>query len=127
METIKDLIKQMEEWPVSVLLVVVLNFVGTSMRRTGAIPNKTIPSALMALGAITYIFVGDTGAIHFTSRYPTAILAMYGCLLGVLAWLANALIWKAIEKRFPQIKNGNGDTETIIKPKPTEPIIPPKE
>lgn len=105
----------MQEWPISILLVVALNFVGWSMKRAGFIPNKLIPSVLMGLGSLIYVLIGDTGSIGPQVRNPSVILALYGLLLGVMAWLAHGLVWKQIEKRFPQIQNG--DTETIEKPK----------
>jgi len=124
MDALRDLLKQTEEWPASVLVVVVLNFIGSAMKRSGHIPNNHIPSVLMLLGAIFYIFVGDVGSINFKTRYPVVTLALYGLLLGAIAWMFHSIIWRSIEKKLPQLRNGSGDTEIIHKPKePPSPSI----
>lgn len=115
MEIISDFIKQMESWPSSVLVVVALMFVGWAIKRDEFLPSKTIPSILMGLGSLIYVFVGHTGSISPEQRHPEIILALYGMILGVVAWITHGLVWKQIEKRLGSALND--DTEIISKPK----------
>ena len=114
MDALRDLLKQTEEWPVSVLVVVTLNFVGASMKRSGYISNDLIPSVLMLLGAAIYVFVGDLDTVR--NRNPHVILCLYGLFLGAISWVFHAIIWKSIERKFPDLRNGHtGDTDFIVK------------
>ena len=115
MELIHDFIKQMERWPSSVLVVVALMFVGWAIKRDEFLSSKTIPSVLMGLGALLYIFVGHPGSVNPEQRHPEIILALYGMILGVIAWITHGLVWRQIEKRLGSALGD--DTEIISKPK----------
>lgn len=69
----------------AVVLVFVLNFIGYAVKKIPALPDWIIPFLLPAIGAVSYVFVGELSAKIAAAKYPTAILALYGAGIGCAA------------------------------------------
>lgn len=80
--------------PEHLLLILVLNVIGMLLKRTPGVPNKMIPALLVLLGACLYPMIGKPGQISPELRNPTAMLAIYGVLLGFAAWLIHVAVLK---------------------------------
>lgn len=64
-----------------VLLSLALNAVGIFLKKS-PIPDWLIPFALIAIGAITYPLIADTGDVNPKVHNPVIYLAVIGSLIG---------------------------------------------
>ena len=113
--TITDAIGQMQQWPISILLIAVLIALGSLMKLVAAFPNKLIPVAVILLGCLGNGFLGDPGTVNPAQRHPGIVLGLHGILLGFGAWAIHAGILKRFEKYVPLFAGKTGDTTTIEK------------
>ena len=113
------LLHQMQEWPVAILIVAALIVFGWAFKIVSLFPNKFIPVALLLLGAVGNGVLGEPGSVHPAQRYPEAVLALQGFLLGFGSWALHFFLLKRFEKFLPFLSGKTGDT-TIINKKDTE-------
>lgn len=95
-----DILKQMIDYvqtaPPVVLIILFLNAVGLMLKRS-SLPNNAIPWVIVLIGAVLTSLLAPVP----TGRNPMLLLALMGCLFGVIAWLAHALILRRLEKFLP--------------------------
>lgn len=114
MGILEDLLNQIHKWPISLVTVVALSFSGIALKMMEAVKNKYIPSLLMFQGSVIYILVSDRTTIDPGIPYPNVVFGLYGCILGMIAWMFHGVIWKVVCERLPGLKNGH--TEVTKKP-----------
>lgn len=119
--TVTGAVQQMQQWPVAVLLVAALVVFGSVLKSMEVFPNRFIPVAVLALGGLLNAFLGDPGTIPPTQRYPMAVLAVQGTLLGAFAWILHHFLLRRLEKFIPFLAGKSGDTVIIEKPKDKDP------
>jgi hypothetical protein len=101
MDTINDLLAQIQKAPVSLLVIVALNLLGLVLKMVPRFPNGWIPLCLLILGAAAMVKVGDIGSVGPTVRFPEVVLAIIGMIYGFVAWLLHATVLKRLEKLLP--------------------------
>lgn len=110
-----DAVRQMEQWPVAVLIIGCLIVCGAALKSLEFFPNRMIPAFLLALGASANALLGDPGTVNHTQRHPIAVLALQGLLLGFAAISLHAVVLKRFEKYIPFLAGKSGDTVIIEK------------
>lgn len=116
LDTLGAAVKQMEQWPVAILIVVVLIVMGSALKIVGLFPNRLIPIAVLLMGAAANWLLGDPGAVSETQRHPMVVLALHGFLLGFAAWIIHRWGLKRFENRIPFLAGKSGDTTPPFKP-----------
>ena len=114
-QTATEAVKQMQQWPVAILIVATLIVMGGVLKSLEYFPNRMIPLMVLVLGAALNTMLGDTGSIAPTQRNPMAVLAMQGILLGFAAWALHALLLRRLERYIPFLAGKSGDTVQIKK------------
>jgi hypothetical protein len=69
------------------------------------------------MGAVGNGTLGNPGAVSPDQRFPVAVLALQGFLLGFGAWALHAFLLRRFEKYIPLLAGKSGDTQLIDKPK----------
>ena len=116
LDTAIGVVRQIEQLPVAIAIVVVLVLAGSSLKALALFPNKLIPVAVLALGGIANAFLGNPGSVSPDYRFPEAGLALQGIILGFGAWVLHGLVLKRFEKRIPFLAGKSGDTTPPFKP-----------
>lgn len=114
-ETVAGAVKQMQQWPVALLIIAVLIVAGSSLKIIGFFPNRFIPISVIALGGIGNGFLGDISSVSSQQRHPLAVLVLQGIMLGFVAWILHASLLKRFEKFIPFLGGRSGDTVIIGK------------
>jgi hypothetical protein len=110
LDTVTGAVKQMEQWPVAVLLIAFLIVVGAMLKSLEVFPNRAIPTCLIVLGSVANAFLGNPGTVGPTQRHPIAVLALQGALLGFASIALHFLVLKRFEKYIPFLAGKSGDT-----------------
>lgn len=100
MELLTDFGSLIQKWPLSVVVVVSLNLIGFALKRAGFFPNRCIPLTLIVLGSGIYALVGDYTRMSPEWRHPVAVLALYGVILGFIAWGLHKRLLQPLAKLF---------------------------
>lgn len=114
METVEGAIKQMEKWPVALLIIAVLIVAGCCLKIIGIFPNRYIPISVISMGGVANGLLGSLDAVK-DQRHPIAVLVLQGVMLGCVAWIAHAFLLKRFEKYVPFLAGRTGDTQIITK------------
>jgi hypothetical protein len=101
MDTLTDLLNQIQKAPVSLLVIVALNLIGLVLKLVPRFPNGWIPLCLLILGAGAMVGVGDVSSVGPGVRFPEITLAIIGIIYGFVAWLLHATLLKRLEKFVP--------------------------
>lgn len=110
-------VEQIEQWPVAVLLIAFLVVFGWLLKMIPWIPNKTIPLAVVLMGAFFNTVVGSvTEDPNHSGAYVFTVLFMSGTCKGFLAWGAHAVILRRLEKYLPFLDEGNRKGDEPTKP-----------
>ena len=117
--TVTSAVQQMQEWPAAVLIIASLIVFGSVLKSIEVWPNRFIPIAVLAVGAILNAIIGEPGSVAPTQRHPEVVLALQGLLLGFAAWALHAFLLRRLERYIPFLAGKSGDTITIEKPKDT--------
>lgn len=114
---LRTFIDQMQNWPSSVTLCLMLLALGAVLKISDIFPDKWIPITIMLLGGSINVVIGDVSNVPPDQRNPLVVLFMFGFLLGTLAWVLRHTALKRLVKFLPlppeKAKNNNG--------KPTNP------
>lgn len=84
MTEILNILKQVEEWPLTLTVIVALNAVGYSLKMASFFPNRFIPMTLLALGGWVWWAVGDIEPLK-GNRHPEIGLIIYGMVLSCMS------------------------------------------
>jgi hypothetical protein len=100
--------------PSHLLLILVLNVIGVLMKLIPQIPNRLIPVLLIVLSTVFYPALVTPGTVNPEFRNPTVVLAIYGFLIGAMAWVAHLLVWKRIGKKLKEMADGADPGQTML-------------
>lgn len=114
-QTATEAVRQMQQWPVAILIIAALIVMGGVLKSLEFFPNRAIPMMVLVLGAAANTMLGDTGSISPTQRNPMAVLALQGVLLGFAAWALHAFLLRRLERFVPLLAGKSGDTVEIKK------------
>lgn len=112
LKTVQSALDQMHQWPMGLLIVVVLVILGVAIRVSHAIPNRLAPIAILVLGIGLNILIGDPGKVSPTQRNPRVVLGLYGWCQGMAALALYSVVGKRAEKLFKQFDDNNTITLT---------------
>lgn len=87
--------------PGHLLLVLVLNVLGFVLKHT-PVPNRFIPLVIIIVGTVVHPAIASPGTVGPDFRNPTMVLALYGFLLGALAWTLHSVAFRHLEKFLPK-------------------------
>lgn len=110
LEGIKGATDYIQSAPLSVLTIIFLNGLGYGLKFTPFIPNRSIPLALMLVGALIMMTLAPMPA----GRNPLVLLGLMGWIFGCIAWLVHAIVLRRLKKFLP----GGTPDDTNNQPKP---------
>lgn len=107
LESVKGLTDYIQSAPPVLLIILALNGLGLVLKHT-PLPNKFIPLAIVATGALLTIFLAPIPQ----GRNPNLLLAVMGFIFGLIAWLGHAVVLKRLEKFLPDaVRPADVDTK----------------
>ena len=109
---LKAIAEQVNNLPVTVLMMIVLVVLGSMIKISNYIHNRFIPILLIiAGGGLNFIF-GNIATVEFSQRNPDGILILRGICMGFGAWLFHKVVLRRTKaNKFMPVINDNGDTE----------------
>lgn len=109
-----DALRQVQSWPVAILIIAVLIVLGGALKVVSAFPNKYIPIAVLLCGSLGNAMLGDLESVK-AARHPLAVLALQGFIFGFAAWTLHHFLLRRFEKFIPLLAGKTGDTQIIDK------------
>jgi hypothetical protein len=87
-------IKSVLEFGPLVLLTVALNVLGLLLKRIDWHPDKLIPITLPIVGAVVWIFLGESAPVSWikSAQHPHVVYALVGFVAGGLAVWGNQVL-----------------------------------
>jgi len=113
--TVQGAVEMLNRQPLSVVLVFALLALGWGIRATHWLPNRLAPLAILVIGILANVFIGDPGKVDPTHPHPKAVLGMYGCVLSAFSIVLYFLTVKRVEKLFPQDEPAGANKNNEIK------------
>lgn len=101
MEWLTDIVGQLYKWPVWLALATFSIVVGVMLKKAKFFPNRFIPWVVVPLNAVGFWYFGNPGTVSPECIHPEGVLAIYGTILGFLAWGAHAFILKKLAGFLP--------------------------